>query len=70
MGLDSVDNYALGLAHSDIKIFKKIREALHPKDILNINLETLKENKSIKTNEIVAIFKELRYYEEQLNISV
>ncbi|NMC98415.1 MAG: DUF262 domain-containing protein [Bacteroidales bacterium] len=58
--LNSVDNYALNQEHS---IFKKIKEAINPTVILNLQPETLNENKSSKTDEIVVQFKKLGYYE-------
>lgn len=63
IGLDSIDNYALNKAHSQIYLFKKIREAIRPNEIINLKLETLIENRSSKTNEIVELFKEMKYYE-------
>jgi len=63
VGLDSIDNYALKKAHSQIQLFKKIREAIRPNDIINLKLETLRENRSSKTDEIVELFKEMKYYE-------
>lgn len=63
VGLDSVDNFALNQGHSQIQLFKKIRETIKPNDILNLRLETLKENKSSKTEKIEELFKELKYYE-------
>jgi len=63
VGLDSVDNYALNQGHSQIQLFKKIKETIKPNDILNLQLETLKENKSSKTELIVEQFKRLKYYE-------
>lgn len=63
VGLDSIDNYALKKAHSQIQLFKKIREAIRPNEIINLKLETLRENRSSKTNEIVELFKEMKYYE-------
>ncbi len=61
--LDSIDNYALNKGHSQVQIFKEIREAIHPNDITNIKLETLKENRSSKTEKIIELFKEMKYYE-------
>lgn len=62
--LDSVDNYALNNnKYSQVQLFKKIKETITPNDILNLRLETLKENKSSKTNRIVELFKTLKYYE-------
>lgn len=63
VGLDSVDNFALNQGHSQIQLFKKIKETIKPNDILNLRLETLKENKSSKTENIVEHFKNLKYYE-------
>ncbi|GHV69290.1 hypothetical protein FACS1894199_17750 [Bacteroidia bacterium] len=63
IGLDSVDNYALNKAHSQVQLFQKIREAVCPSDILNIKLEILKENRSSKTEEIVKLFEKMKYYE-------
>jgi len=63
VGLDSVDNYALNQGHSQIQLFKIIKEAIKPNEILNLKLETLKENKSSKTEKIVEQFKSLNYYE-------
>ena len=62
VGLDSIDNYALNKPpHSQIQLFKEIREATRPNDILNIKLEILKEKYSTKTKEIDKIFKEKGY---------
>lgn len=63
VGLDSVDNFALNRGHSQIQLFKKIKNTIKPTDILNLQLETLKENKSNKTEKIVEHFKSLKYYE-------
>ncbi|MCO5250728.1 MAG: DUF262 domain-containing protein [Candidatus Kapabacteria bacterium] len=64
VGLDSIDNYALGKhQYSKLELFKLIREAVKPTDILNMKLEILKENKSTKTTKIVEHFKVLKYYE-------
>lgn len=63
VGLDSVDNFALNQGHSQIQFFKRIKDTIKPNDILNLRLETLKENKSSKTEKIVEHFKTLKYYE-------
>lgn len=63
VGLDSVDNFALNQGHSQVQLFKRIKETIKPNDILNLRLETLKENKSSKTEKIVEHFKTLKYYE-------
>lgn len=63
VGLDSVDNFALNKGHSQIQLFKKIKETINPRDILNLRLDAIKENKSSKTEKIVEHFKSLKYYE-------
>ena len=64
VGLDSIDNYALNKAHSHNQLFKQIREAIRPNDIINMKLETLKkENIKREIEEIVKLFKEMKYYE-------
>jgi len=66
VGLDSVNNYALNKhTHSKIQLFQKIREAISPNEILNMKLEILTEQdkKSSKTEEIVELFKSMKYYE-------
>ncbi|UTC64551.1 DUF262 domain-containing protein [Treponema sp. OMZ 788] len=64
VGLDSVDNFALNKGeYSQIQLFKKIKETVNPSDILNLQLETLKENRSSKTEKIVELFKDLKYYD-------
>jgi len=63
VGLDSVDNFARNRGHSQIQLFKKIKETIKPNEILNLRFETLKENKSSKTEKIVEQFKSLKYYE-------
>lgn len=63
VGLDSVDNFALNKEHSQVQLFKKIKETIKLNDILNLRLEILKENKSSKTDKIVEQFRGLKYYE-------
>jgi len=63
VGLDSVDNFAFNHGYSKIQLFKRIKEAIKPNDILNLRLETLRDNKSSKTEKIVDQFKRLKYYE-------
>ena len=55
--LASIDNYALEAPH----IFKTIKEALHPSEVLNVKLPTLIKANSTKTIDIESIFKELKY---------
>lgn len=54
--LASMDNYALGSPY----MFKKIREALHPAQVLNIQLEKATKS-ATKVDEIVNLFKEMKY---------
>ena len=68
VGLDSVDNYALNKGHSQIQLFKKIKDSINPNDILNLQLKNLKEkdfpaSKNDKVKQIVEHFKDLKYYE-------
>ncbi|MET3539043.1 DUF262 domain-containing protein [Chryseobacterium limigenitum] len=69
VGLDSVDNFALNRGdHSQIQLFKKIKETIKPNDILNLRLDTLTEikfpaSKNDKVKQIVEHFKTLKYYE-------
>ena len=62
VGIDSVDNYALDLAHSQIQMFKLIRDANKPQDILNVQLENLTDIKATKEEKLVEKFEELKYY--------
>jgi uncharacterized protein with ParB-like and HNH nuclease domain len=62
--LNSIDNYALGKAHSQVKLFKTIREAINPNEILNIKLDVLqKEQLKREIGEIVKLFIDRKYYE-------
>jgi len=66
VGLDSIDNYALGIDHAPLQLFKTIKDAIHPNDILNIKLSTLKETfkenmSNKKTEKIEELFKEMGY---------
>jgi len=55
--LASIDNYALEAPY----IFKTIKEALHPSEVLNIKLPSLGKVNSTKTGELEKIFKTLNY---------
>lgn len=55
--LASIDNYALEAPY----VFKAIKEALHPSEVLNIKLQSLENVSSTKTKELEKIFKELKY---------
>ena len=64
VGLDSVDNYALNKAHSKIQLFKILREAIHPSELLNEKLDILKEENCKRTiDKIVEQFERQGYYE-------
>jgi hypothetical protein len=68
VGLDSVDNFALNQGHSQVQLFKKIKDTIKPNDILNIQFDTLTEikfpaSKNDKVKQIVEHFKILKYYE-------
>lgn len=59
VGIDSTDNYALALSHTAIPMFKIIRDAITPQDILNVNLEVYTESRATKVDDILAYVKEL-----------
>lgn len=59
--LASADNYVV----YEINIFKHIKDASKPTDVLMVQLPTLSVNKSSKTEAIVTLFKDLKYYEYQ-----
>ncbi|WP_107034423.1 DUF7834 domain-containing protein [Proteus mirabilis] len=56
--LATMDNYA-----RKNNIFKLIKNAIHPVDVLNLPLETIKQINGTKLDIIVGLFKELKYYE-------
>lgn len=65
--IETIDNYALHQSnHSKVHLFKKIKEAIKPSDILNIRFDTLKKEdiNSTKTDKIKEMFKKLKYYHE------
>jgi hypothetical protein len=55
--LASMDNHVL-----DNNLFRQIKEATRPADFINYSLPVLAGKKSTKTEEIEALFKEMRYY--------
>ena len=55
--LASIDNYALEAPN----VFKIIKDALHPSEVLNIKLPSLENVSSTKTKHLEEIFKELKY---------
>lgn len=52
----SMDNHAL-----ENNIFKRIRESLEPKIIMNYNVQPIEKNDSTKTEKIYEHFKQLKY---------
>jgi uncharacterized protein with ParB-like and HNH nuclease domain len=60
VGLESIDNFSLNKAHSQVQLFKQIREAVNHNDILNIKFE-IENNNPSKTKAIVELLKELKY---------
>ena len=57
--LATMDNYVI--EHPNL--FKLIKEATRPSDFVTCNLPVVSENLSTKTDEIVTLFKDMRYYE-------
>jgi len=64
-GIKSVDKYALNdQQHSKMQLFEKIKNSFHPNDILNIELEVLKQDQlGMEIPEIIELLKERKYYE-------
>jgi hypothetical protein len=56
--LASMDNYVLAN-----NLFSRIKEAIRPADFINCSLPVLTGKKSTKTEQIEALFKEMKYYE-------
>lgn len=56
--LATIDNYA-----RDNNVFKLIKNAIHPADVLNLPLESIQQINGTKLDAIIALFKELKYYE-------
>jgi len=59
--LATIDNYAL-----DTFMFKLIRETVNHKNIINYNIDNIKKDdiRSTKNEDIIELFKELKYYDE------
>lgn len=55
----SMDNYVL----ENNNLFKLIKESTDPSDFINCDLPVITKNNSKKTDEIVAIFKDMKFYE-------
>ena len=60
--IESVDNYALNWRNSKIPMFKIIRDASRPQDVLNAELDILTRYKATKEDDILKKFTELGYY--------
>jgi hypothetical protein len=56
--LASMDNYVL-----ENNLFRLIKDATHPSDFINCNLPIVSNKRSTKTEEIEALFREMKYYE-------
>ena len=56
--LASMDNYVL-----ENNLFKVIKEAIHPSDFTTYNLPTLTEHKATKSEQIINLFRGMKYYE-------
>lgn len=56
--LASMDNYVLAN-----NLFRLIKDATRPADFINCSLPVVSGKKSIKTGEIEALFREMKYYE-------
>jgi uncharacterized protein with ParB-like and HNH nuclease domain len=54
----SVDNYVV----QEFNIFRKIKDANKPEELLSHYLKSVDSNKSSKTKELELIFKDLKYY--------
>lgn len=61
--LASIDNYALESPF----VFKTIRDAVHPKDVLSIQIPVVKNVDSTKTEPIEKLFRELNYLPAEKN---
>ena len=57
--LASMDNYVL-----ENNLFKRLKNATTPGDFLGYPLPVVTQNRSRKTQQIVELFKEMRYYEQ------
>ncbi|HIP33159.1 MAG TPA: DUF262 domain-containing protein [Bacteroidia bacterium] len=57
--LASIDNYVVETRN----IFKRIKDATKPADVLMVHLPTVTGNKSTKTEKIVKLFETLKHYE-------
>lgn len=66
---NSVDNYGMGYGHSIVPLFRKIREAVSPYEILNMRQRVIvasdikDKSKPTKVGAIVDLFRERKCYE-------
>jgi uncharacterized protein with ParB-like and HNH nuclease domain len=56
----SMDNHVL----DGINMFRQIKEANNPNEIITLHLKPVEKNKSTKTEDIADIFENLRYYDK------
>ena len=64
--LASVDNYAIGKhEYAKESLFQKLYYAINHNEILNLNLESIKEINATKVDKLLDLFKELKYYEQR-----
>lgn len=56
--LATMDNYA-----RNNNVFRAIKNAVHPDDVLSLPLDTIKQVNGTKLDTIITLFKELKYYE-------
>jgi len=64
--INSIDNYALKKHdHAKVQLFERIREAIRPDDILNVELDIVKQgqNQLKGISVIIELFKGMKYYE-------
>lgn len=66
---NSIDNYGMGYGHSIVPLFRKIREAVSPYEILNMRQRVIvasdikDKSKPTKVEEIITLFRERKCYE-------
>ena len=60
--IESADNYALNWGHAKFPMFKLIRDAGRPQEILNVELDILHECRATKEDDIIAKLSKLGYY--------
>ena len=64
--LASVDNYAIGKhEYAKESLFQKLYYAINHNEILNLNLESIKEINATRVDKLLDLFKELKYYEQR-----